>query len=301
MTPNRPRCIGIGEVLWDLLPGGKQLGGAPANFGYHMHALGAESRVVSAVGDDPLGREILDRLASLGLPTDLIATASAPTGTVSVRLDSKRIPEFIIHEHVAWDAIACSDAAQQWVGRADAICFGTLAQRSETSRNTIRTLVKRGRPNALKVLDINLRQHFYSRNIIDASLRLANVLKINDEELTTVADLTDITGSPRDQLRELADFYQLSTVILTRGEEGSLIYRDEEWFDHRGVAAQVVDTVGAGDAFTAAATLGLLAGWNLEEISTRANQVAAHVCSQPGAMPPLPDELRLPFATAFPP
>jgi sugar/nucleoside kinase (ribokinase family) len=143
MTPNRSLRIGIGEVLWDLLPAGKQLGGASATFGYHAHALGAESRVVSAVGGDPLGREILDRLASLGLSTDLVATVPAPTGTVSVRLDAKRIPEFIIHEHVAWDAIAPSDVAQQWVGRADAVCFGTLAQRSELSRNTIRTLVKR--------------------------------------------------------------------------------------------------------------------------------------------------------------
>lgn len=303
MTPNRPLCIGIGEVLWDLLPAGKQLGGAPANFGYHARALGAEARVVSAVGGDPLGREILDRIASLGLSTELVATVPSPTGTVSVRLDSKRIPEFIIHEHVAWDAIAMSDAARQWVGRADAVCFGTLAQRSELSRNTIRTLVKRARPSTLKVLDINLRQHFYSKNIIDASLRLANVLKINDEELMTVADLTEIAiaGSPRDQMRELADLYQLSTVILTRGEAGSLLYREDEWFDHPGVPAQLADTVGAGDAFTAVAVLGLLAGWSLEEISNRANEIAAYVCSQTGATPPLPDEFRIAFAAAFPP
>jgi fructokinase len=296
MTSNRPLCIGIGEVLWDLLPGGKQLGGAPANFGYHVHALGAEARVVSAVGDDPLGREILDRLAALGLPTDLVAIVPAPTGTVSVRLDAKRIPEFIIHEHVAWDAIELSDAAQQWVGRADAVCFGTLAQRSEKSRNTIRALVKRAKPSTLKVLDINLRQHYYSKNIIDASLRLANVLKINDEELMTVAELTEISGSPQDQIRELADLYQLSTVILTRGEEGSLLFRDDEWFEHPGVPAQVADTVGAGDAFTAATILGLLARWSLEEISNRANEVAAFVCSQSGATPPLPAELKTAFA-----
>ncbi|MHB8973377.1 MAG: carbohydrate kinase family protein [Pirellulaceae bacterium] len=299
MTSNRPLCIGIGEVLWDLLPTGKQLGGAPANFGYHAHALGAEARVVSAVGGDPLGREILDRLASLGLSTELVATVPSSTGTVSVRLDSKRIPEFIIHEHVAWDAIAISDAALQWVGRADAVCFGTLAQRSEVSRNTIRTLVKRARPSTLKVLDINLRQHFYSKNIIDASLRLANVLKINDEELMTVADLTEIslTGSPLDQMRELADLYQLSTVILTRGEAGSLLLRGDDSFDHPGVVpAQVVDTVGAGDAFTAAVVLGLLAGRSLEAISNAANDLAAYVCTQAGATPPLPEALMAAFA-----
>ncbi|MHB8864738.1 MAG: carbohydrate kinase family protein [Pirellulaceae bacterium] len=299
MTSNRPLCIGIGEVLWDLLPGGKQLGGAPANFGYHVHALGAEARVVSAVGDDPSGREILERLTSLGVSTELVATVSAPTGTVSVRLDSKRIPEFIIHEHVAWDAMTLSEAAQQWMGRADAVCFGTLAQRSETSRTTIRSLVKRVRPTALKVLDINLRQHYYSKNIIDASLRMANVLKINDEELMTVADLIEITGSPQDLMHELADLYQLSTVILTRGEEGSLLYREDAWFEHPGVPAQVVDTVGAGDAFTAATVLGLLAGWNLEEISTRANELAAYVCSQAGAMPPLPEELTAAFTEGW--
>lgn len=295
MTPRRPLLVGIGEVLWDLLPSGRQLGGAPANFAYHAHALGAETRIISAVGSDPLGRQILERLAALGLATEFVQTVTKPTGTVSVKLDSAHQPLFTIHEHVAWDAMAVDNAALEWVGRADAVCFGTLAQRSEPSRQTIRTLVKRAKPRALKVLDINLRQHYYSRNVLDASLRLANVLKINDDELSTVADFAEITGSPRDQLRELADLYQLSTVILTRGEQGSLIFREDQWFDHPGVPAEVVDAVGAGDAFTAAVTLGLLAGWTLEAISHTANELAAYVCTQPGATPPLPDKFRTRF------
>ncbi len=299
MTPTRPLCIGIGEVLWDLLPGGKKLGGAPANFAYHVHACGAQGQIVSAVGDDPHGREIVDRLTDWGLSTDLIATASAATGTVTVRLDSKRIPEFIIHEHVAWDNIPLTDAAQQQVAVAKAVCFGTLGQRSEVSRNTIRALVKRAKPQSLKVIDLNLRQRYYSKNVIDASLRLANVLKINDEELETVGELLEVTGTPQEQMRELADLYQLTTVILTRGEAGSLILRDEEWFDHPGVPTEAVDTVGAGDAFTAATVIGLLANWSLEEISVRANQLAAYVCTQPGATPTLPDELRAPLENAL--
>jgi fructokinase len=299
MTARRPLIVGLGEVLWDLLPGGKQLGGAPANFAYHAHALGAEARIISAVGNDPLGQQILERLSALGLATEFIQTVTRPTGTVSVKLDKKRQPEFTIHEHVAWDAIALENAALDCVGRCDAVCFGTLAQRSEPSRQTVRTLVKRAKTRALKVLDINLRQHYYSRNVLDASLRLANVLKINDEELPTVADFAEITGSPRDQLRELGDLYQLSTVILTRGEQGSLIFREDQWFDHPGLPTEVVDTVGAGDAFTAAATLGLLAGWTLEAISNTANELAAYVCTQPGATPPLPDKFRALFDAAL--
>lgn len=299
MTPTRPLCIGIGEVLWDLLPGGKKLGGAPANFAYHIHACGAHGQIVSAVGDDPHGREILDRLTAWGLATDLIATTSAATGTVTVRLDSKRVPEFIIHEHVAWDNIPLTDTAQQQVATAKAVCFGTLGQRSEVSRNTIRALVKRAKPQSLKVLDLNLRQRYFSKNVIDASLRLANVLKINDEELMTVGDLLEVSGTPQEQMRELADLYQLTTVILTRGEEGSIILRDEEWFEHPGVPTEAVDTVGAGDAFTAATVIGLLANWSLEEISNRANQLAAYVCTQQGATPALPEELRAPFVSVF--
>jgi len=299
MNARRPLLVGMGEVLWDLLPGGRQLGGAPANFGYHAHALGAEARIISAVGGDQPGQQLLERLAALGLNTEFVQTVDRPTGTVSVKLDKKRQPEFTIHEHVAWDAIAADSAALDCVARCDAVCFGTLAQRSETSRQTVRTLVKRAKPRALKVLDVNLRQAYYSKNILDASLRLANVLKINDDELTVIAEMAEISGSPRDQLRELAELYQLSTVILTRGEAGSLIVRESESFDHPGVPTEVIDTVGAGDAFTAATTIGLLAGWSLEMISNAANELAAYVCTQPGATPPLPDKFRSLFETAL--
>ncbi len=299
MTPRRPRVIGIGELLWDLLPTGKQLGGAPANFTYHAHQLGAEAYLVSAVGDDPLGRELCQRLASWGVSSEHVQTVPAPTGTVSVKLDAARHPTFTIHERVAWDRLEVTAAAQELVSRADAVCFGTLAQRSEPSRTAIRGLVKRAPSRALKVLDVNLRQQFYSRNALDASLRLANVLKLNDDELPMVADLLEIAGQPREQIQEMAEHYQVPTVILTRGDQGSLIFRDGQWFDHAGVPAEVADTVGAGDAFAAAATLGLLAGWSLADTSERANAVAAFVATESGATPPLPDSLRAPFLAAF--
>lgn len=299
MTPRRPLVIGIGELLWDLLPKGKQLGGAPANFSYHAHQLGAEACVVSAVGDDPLGEELRQQLASWELSDAHIQTVGAPTGTVSVKLDAARHPTYVIHERVAWDRLELTPAAQELVGRADAVCFGTLAQRSEPARATIRTLVKRAPSRALKVLDVNLRQQFYSRNTLDASLRLANVLKLSDDELPIVTDLLEISGDPREQIQEMADHYQVSTVILTRGDQGSLLFRDGAWADHPGVPAEVADTVGAGDAFAAAATLGLLADWSLDEISQQANAVAAFVATASGATPPLPDALRAPFLAAF--
>ncbi|MCU0959970.1 MAG: carbohydrate kinase [Pirellulaceae bacterium] len=299
MTPRRPFVIGIGELLWDLLPAGKQLGGAPANFSYHAHQLGADVSLVSAVGDDPLGHELRQRLASWGVNGEHVQTVPAPTGTVSVKLDTARHPTFTIHERVAWDRLELTPAAQQLVSRADAVCFGTLAQRSEPSRATIRALVKRAPSRALKVLDVNLRQQFYSRNCLDASLRLANVLKLNDDELPTVAEMLEISGAPREQIQQIADHYLVPTIILTRGDQGSLIYRDGQWLDHPGVAADVADTVGAGDAFAAAATLGLWAGWSLAEISEQANAVAAYVATQSGATPPLPDPLREKFLAAF--
>lgn len=299
MTPRRPLVIGIGELLWDLLPTGKHLGGAPANFSYHAHQLGADVYLVSAVGDDALGHELRQRLASWGVTDEHVQTAPAPTGTVSVKFDAARHPTFTIHERVAWDRLEATAAAQQLVSRADAVCFGTLAQRSETSRAAVRALVKRAPSRALKLFDVNLRQQFYSRNCLDASLRLANALKLTDDELATVADLLEISGPPRDQIQEMADHYQVSTVILSRGDQGSLMYRDGEWCDHPGVPAEVCDTVGAGDAFAAAATLGLLAGWSLAEVSERANAVAAFVATESGATPTLPEPLREKFLAAF--
>ena len=280
------RILAIGEILWDLLPSGKQLGGAPANFAYHAHALGATARVVSRVGDDPLGREILDRLRALGLPAGSVGVdPGAPSGTVSVEIAADGQPHFTIHEDVAWDRILVDDDALAFAAQADAVCFGSLAQRSAISRDSIHRLVAATPASAWRVFDVNLRQHFYSREIIESSLVLANALKLNDAELPVLASMFGLGGDVRGQLAGLAQCFQLRAVALTRGAAGSLLLADGAWSQHPGIGVKVVDAVGAGDAFTAAWTLGLLAGQPLDEINQRANKLAAMVCTHPGAMP----------------
>lgn len=290
------KLVGIGEVLWDLLPDGKQLGGAPANFAYHACALGSEARIISRVGRDANGRALLERLAQLGVPTDCVEIdPDAPTGTVSVQIAPDGQPHFTIHENVAWDHLAGEANAARAVAEADAICFGTLAQRGERSRKTIGRLLAGAPAESLRILDVNLRQEFYSRDIIEQSLARANVLKVNDAELPRLAEMFGISGDAREQLSQLAARHHLRVVACTRGAHGSLLLANGRWSDHPGVPTRVADTVGAGDAFTAAMTLGLLAGWDLDEINRRANDVAAYVASCAGATPELPEQLRAPF------
>jgi len=296
--PRRKTVAGVGELLWDLLPGGKQLGGATTNFAYDAHALGAEAWVVSRVGNDQLGMEILERFEVLGLPADLVTVDPvAPTGTVSVELSADGQPRFTIHENVAWDNLPATRAAHEVLGRADAVCFGSLAQRSPGARAAIRALLSGTPPQAVRVFDVNLRQHFFSQEVIARSLELAKVLKINDEELPVLADMFHLRGDTSEQLRELALRFRLSLVALTRGARGSLLYSQDRFSDHPGTPVKVADSVGAGDAFTAAMTLGLLAAWDLEEINWRANELAAYVCSQAGGTPPLPQHLKQLFST----
>ena len=293
-TNRKLTVVGLGEVLWDMLPGGKQLGGASANFACHAQMLGAKAWLVSRVGDDLLGREILERLRSMQLLSDGVTVdASAPTGTVDVELNRDGQPKFVIRENVAWDYIPASDFARSAVARADAICFGSLAQRNETSRATIRSLVGLARPDALIIFDVNLRQNFYSPEILRTSLELANVLKINDEELPVLARLFGLAGEPEEQISELARRFNFKLVALTCGARGSLFYSQGTYSEVEGLPASVVDTVGAGDAFTAMMALGYLAGWNLDRINRCANEVAAYVVSQPGATPRLPAHLLL--------
>ena len=285
--------IGLGEILWDLLPSGRQLGGAPANFAYHANALGARGTIISRVGQDANGADILTRLADLGLSVDLIQKdAEAPTGTVSVELSGDGQPRYIIHENVAWDRLSATKEALGTAAAADAICFGTLAQRSERSRAAIHELIAAAAPKAPRVLDVNLRQQFYSAEIIDRSLRAANVLKVNDAELPILAELCSIAGEQRAQLAELARRYDLRLVACTRGAHGSLLFSGGQWSEHPGVPTRVADTIGAGDSFTATMILGVLAGRALDAINDHANRVAAFVASQPGGMPPLPPDLR---------
>jgi fructokinase len=283
-------CIGLGEVLWDLLPGGRQLGGAPANFAYHAHALGAESLVVSRVGRDDLGRDLLERLNALGLATSGISVDPvAPTGTVSVTLDSSGQPAYTIHTEVAWDFLEAGPEVLRVAAGADAVCFGTLAQRHPVARESIRRVLQATRPEALRIFDINLRQRFWSRDVIVESLALANVLKLNDEELPILAELLGGSGDD-DQglLAWLAQRFDLRAVALTRGARGSLVWTAGRSWDWPGSDLKVADTVGAGDSYTAALALGLLSGTAPEDILRIAHRVADFVCTQPGATPPMP-------------
>src|ERR1700694_1511734 len=294
--------IGVGEVLWDLLLTGTQLGGAPANFAYHAHALGAQAQVITRVGKDDHGREIIRRFHEMGLPeTTVQIDETVPTGTAKVVLSGDGLAHFTIQENVAWDHIAVTPAALAAASEAHAICFGSLAQRCEPSRNTIQQLVAAAPADALKVFDINLRQQFYSRGGIEQSLELASVLKLNDDELPSLAAMFNLTGSTEDQIGQLAQTFSLRLVALTRGANGSLLYQkandnnEARWSDCPSRPVKVVDTVGAGDSFTAAMVLGLLRKMDLDEINTIANEVARYVCSQPGATPALPVE----FARRF--
>jgi fructokinase len=294
---SRPfKILALGEVLWDLLPDGPVLGGAPANFACHAGALGADSTLVSRIGNDPLGREILARFKASGFSTDFISVdPTAPTGSVSVEVGSDGQPNYVIHENVAWDSIPADLGALEAAAQADAICFGSLAQRSEGSRKAIRALVCATKASAWRVFDINLRQSFYSKEIIEESLTLANVLKLNETELPVLADLLSLTGDTPRQLDQLAHRFGLRAVVYTRGAAGSILLANHIRSEHPGIFSIVRDTIGAGDAFTATVVLGLLYGWPLEKINQSANEVAAFVCSQSGATPPLPDRFRLQF------
>jgi fructokinase len=295
------RVLGVGEVLWDLLPAGAQPGGAPANFACHARALGADAAIVSRVGDDALGRDILRRFEAFGLPAGLVQVdESAPTGTVGVELDAGGVPRFTIHGDAAWDRVLATQAAREAAAKADAVCFGSLGQRAEPSRSSVQSLVAATPLRALRIFDVNLRQPFYSPEVLEQSLRLANVLKLNDAELPVLASLFGTDGSPEAQLEVLARRFSLRVVALTRGARGSLLRGPTGWDDHPGLAADVVDTVGAGDAFTAALTLGLLLDWPLDRTNAHANEVACHVCGCAGATPSLPPRLVDVFASASP-
>jgi fructokinase len=293
---NRPPLIlALGEVLWDLLPSGKQLGGAPANFAYHAAQLGADARIISAVGDDDLGHEILDRLRALELDTSFIAIdPDHPTGTVTVALEEKGQPTYTIHENVAWDFIPATDAMLDVAARADCVCFGTLAQRSADSRQTIQRLLARALPRALAVFDVNLRQHYYDWRTIEQSLEAASIVKLNESELAVLNKLwDDRPRHDREMVDTLLGVYQHQLIALTRGEAGSILFADRHTRDeHPGhPPSTITDTVGAGDAFTAALAIGLLKGLPLAKINDDANRLASYVCTEPGATPVIPPEV----------
>lgn len=275
--------VGIGEILWDMLPSGKALGGATANFAYHASRLGAEGWVVSAIGEDSLGQEIMDLVRQKKLNT-IIETTGKPTGTVQVTLDDTGVPTYNITEDVAWDNIPFTDKMKSLAQKADAICFGSLAQRMN-SRTSIMEFIGSAGPETLKIFDINLRQHYFNKNVIEESLRLADILKINDEEIKTAAKLFNLDGDDIKVCRSLIDNYDLKLVILTKGAEGSEIITSGEVIPQEAGKSEIVDTVGAGDSFTAAFTVAYLRGKTLREAQKLASDTAAYVCSHKGAMP----------------
>lgn len=281
-----PVVVGIGEILWDMLPTGRQLGGAPANFACFARALGAEAYIVSRVGGDRLGGEILKKLDEKGFSLKYITRdQSHPTGSVEVRLKRNGKPGYDIKENVAWDFIEFSSALRSLAGKTKAVCFGSLSQRSPVTGETIREFVAAMSVSSLKVFDINLRQSFYSLKIIHELLTLSNICKLNDEELHVVSGLFSIRGGEKEAVEHLIRNYRLRLVAVTRGSKGAVLYCRKGVYSARGRKARVVDTVGAGDAFTAALVMGLLKGLKMETISNLANRLAAYVCSQQGATP----------------
>ena len=275
--------VGIGEILWDMLPSGKALGGAPANFAYHAGRLGEEGWAVSAVGDDELGREIRAIVAEKGLG-NIIATSDEPTGTVEVQLDEKGVPSYNIKEDVAWDNIPFTAEMEALAARADAVCFGSLVQRM-SSRQTVMRFLRALRPDALKVFDINLRQHYFSREVIEESLRLADILKINDDEIGILSGMLSLGEDATAACRALIARYDLDLVILTKGPEGSEVITANLVIPQGTDDVEIVDTVGAGDSFTAAFVVSYLRGDTLAQAQRLASETASYVCSRKGAMP----------------
>ncbi|HEV2400260.1 MAG TPA: carbohydrate kinase [Candidatus Sulfotelmatobacter sp.] len=283
----KKKVVGIGEVLWDLLPQGACLGGAPANFAYITTLMGDQGIVASCVGEDSHGIEALRRMEEVGLDIDHVQIdREHPTGTVKVNLDGDGQAQFAIAHPVAWDFLHWTEDWEDLAAAADAICFGSLAQRSERSRNTIRKFLSASPPEAIRVFDVNLRQSYYSREILSDSMKLANIVKLNDDELPRIMSLNK--NSHKDEVssaRKLAREYDLEIVCITRGGRGSLLVRGDELNEHPGFKVRVADTVGSGDAFTAGLVHEYLHGASLNLMNEVANLVGAWVASEVGAMP----------------
>ena len=285
--------VGMGEALWDVLPEGKKLGGAPANFAYHVSQFGLDSCVVSAVGDDTLGAEILENFAKKKV-NHLIETVPYPTGTVQVEIDQAGIPQYEIKENVAWDNIPYTAKLEALAERTKAVCFGSLAQRNVVSRNTINRFLD-AMPqddSSLVVFDVNLRQGFYNKEILCNSMKRCNILKINDEELETVSRMFGYPGIDlHDKCWILLGKYNLKMLILTCGINGSYVFTPGNVSFQPTPKVEVADTVGAGDSFTASFIASILKGLPVADAHQRAVETSAYVCTQQGAMPKLPAEL----------
>ncbi|OVE73984.1 hypothetical protein BVX94_02060 [bacterium B17] len=286
------KVAGLGEVLFDAFPEGEKFGGAPANFTCHCHSLGAQTYVISCIGNDERGRKAREFLDNHGVDTSCLVTSDAhETGVVLVELDEAGKPDYEIKEGVAWDNIPWTDEMAELAPQLDALCFGVLAKRKEVSRSTIEKFVKATKPDCLRIFDINIRQNFYNDEMIRTSLESANVLKLNDEELPIVAKLIGAEGSDEEIVKAVIKEFDLKLVVLTYGPKGALMMTPDASSFVVPPDDPVVNTVGAGDSFTAATIMGFLKGRSLDEINEHANLLATYVCTQHGAVPELPESL----------
>ena len=282
-TAKKPVVVGIGELLWDVFPTGKRAGGAPINFVYHATQLGAEGHAISAVGNDIFGTEIIQELSKNNIEY-FCETLSHPTGSVKVELKNGQ-PTYTIIEDVAWAHIPLSQPAIDLVKKADAVCFGTLALRHTDSKNTVETLLEYAPKNALRFFDINLRQHYYSKELIEELLNKANVFKINDDEIKVISDMFGVKGTEDEICKWFLEKYNLRYVVLTAGDKYSVIYSKDECSRIDTPKVEVADTVGAGDAFSGAFVAGILTGKTLRQAHEQAVKTAAFVCTKTGAWP----------------
>lgn len=283
--------VGLGEALWDVLPDGRKLGGAPANFAYHAGQFGIDTLAVSALGKDSLGDETCKELEKKGL-RHVMPRLDYPTGTVQVTLDKSGVPAYDIKEGVAWENIPFTPEIEEIAHNCRAVCFGSLAQRNKVSRETIRKFVKATPKDCMRIFDINLRQSFYTKEVIQESLRLCNVLKINDEELVTIGRMFGYPGlDMSNKCWLLLGKYNLDVLVLTCGINGSYVFTRGEMSFQTTPKVKVADTVGAGDSFTGSFCAALISGMPIAEAHKLAVDVSAYVCTQNGAMPVLPVEL----------
>jgi fructokinase len=282
-----PVVVGLGELIWDLLPDGKQLGGAPTNFAYISHLLGNETAVASRIGKDELGREALEKLERMGISTRYLQLDQHhPTGTVRVQIDERGEARFAVNEGSAWDYLELTGEWEEIASTADAICFGTLGQRHDQARKSILSFLKLTRAGAVRVFDVNLRHSFFTPDMLSESLELATIVKLSSEELSTVGRMLGLNENGEEALgKRLIAIFDLELVAITRGENGSLLVNRRDAISHQGFRVKVQDTIGAGDAFTATLVHYYLRRAPLTTISEAANRMGAWITTQAGATP----------------
>ncbi len=285
--------VGLGEVLWDMLPEGRKIGGAPVNFAYHAGQFGIDTMAVSAIGNDKLGEDTIAEMNGKHL-NHIFPSVPYPTGSVQVSLDEKGVPAYDIKENVAWDNIPFTNEIESVARSCRAVCFGSLAQRNAVSRNTIRKFIESTPSGCIRIFDINLRQNFYTSNVIRDSLELCNILKINDEEIMLVSRMFNYDSSNIENVcRTIMEDFSLEMVILTCGTKGSYIFTKGGVSFMPTPKVNVADTVGAGDSFTGSFCAAILRGQTVAEAHKKAVEVSAYVCTQNGAMPEIPESMKL--------